>query len=141
MLSRSSLLPITPPSSWAPTWTSHAISRSPSRWNKPGETGGAVPGNHQAALGASEHLRGSRHLSERIRARRRSQSLERTLVSVGSVQRWLHQFFFDPTGVLAPEAAVGYEAIELPGLSSVVWRAIIFFNVPYPASRKNGNTR
>jgi hypothetical protein len=26
-----------------------------------------------------------------------------------------HLFFFNPTGVLAPEAAIGYEAIGLPG--------------------------
>jgi len=48
----------------------------------------------------------------------------------------LHQFFFNPTGVLAPEAVVGYEAMGLPGLGSVVRRAIIFFGPPYPREQE-----
>ncbi len=48
----------------------------------------------------------------------------------------LHQFFFNPTGVLAPEAAVGYETIRLPRLGSVVRHAMMFFNRPYPREQE-----
>jgi hypothetical protein len=44
----------------------------------------------------------------------------------------LHQFFSNSTGVLAPEAAAGYEAIGMPGLGSVVRRAIEFFGPRFP---------
>jgi hypothetical protein len=43
-----------------------------------------------------------------------------------------HLFFFNPTGVLAPEAAIGHEAIGLPGLGSVVRRAVEFFDPLFP---------
>jgi len=48
----------------------------------------------------------------------------------------LHQFFSNPTGVLAPEAAVGYDAIGLPGLGSVVQRAMLFFGRAYPRAQQ-----
>lgn len=48
----------------------------------------------------------------------------------------LNQFFHNSTGVLAPEAALGYEAIGLPLLGSVVRRAMVFFSSPYPRERE-----
>ena len=44
----------------------------------------------------------------------------------------LHQFFTNPTGVLAPEAVAGLRAIGLPGCARVVEEAMAFFGVPYP---------
>ena len=43
-----------------------------------------------------------------------------------------HQFFSNPTGVLAPEAAVAFEAIGLPDATAIIRQAIEFFGSPYP---------
>ena len=43
-----------------------------------------------------------------------------------------HQFFKNPTGVLAPEAAAGFRAIGMPQCSSLVTEAMRFFGTPYP---------
>lgn len=48
----------------------------------------------------------------------------------------LHQFFFNPTGVVAPEAAVGYEAIGLQRLGSAVRAAIEFFGPLFPREQE-----
>ena len=46
-----------------------------------------------------------------------------------------HQFFSNPTGVLAPEACVGYAAIGMPGCAKVIREAMGFFGLPYPRDR------
>jgi hypothetical protein len=43
-----------------------------------------------------------------------------------------HQFFANPTGVLAPEAAVAFDALELPAGAALIRRAMDFFGSPYP---------
>lgn len=43
-----------------------------------------------------------------------------------------HQFFANPTGVLAPEAVRGFELIEVPSAGDVVRRAIRAFGDDYP---------
>jgi hypothetical protein len=51
-----------------------------------------------------------------------------------------HQFFTNPTGVLAPEAVEGFAAIGMPGCAAAVAEAMRFFGAPYPreqADRQN----
>ena len=43
-----------------------------------------------------------------------------------------HQFFRNSTGVLAPEAAKGFRAIDMPVVAEIVERAMAMFGVPYP---------
>jgi hypothetical protein len=43
-----------------------------------------------------------------------------------------YQFFTNPTGVLAPEAALGFRAMGLPACAAVIEQAIGFFGAPYP---------
>ena len=43
-----------------------------------------------------------------------------------------HQFFSNPTGVLAPEAAGAYRRLELPDLAEIVEEAMAFWGTPYP---------
>jgi hypothetical protein len=43
-----------------------------------------------------------------------------------------HQFFFNSTGVLAPEARAGYLAIGLSEWAQMLDEAMSFFGVPYP---------
>ncbi len=61
-----------------------------------------------------------------------------------------HQFFQNPTGVLAPEAAEGFEKIGMHGAADLLRRAMAFFGDVYPReqrprrlalSRKPGATR
>jgi hypothetical protein len=47
-----------------------------------------------------------------------------------------HQFFYNDTGVLAPEAARGFDAICLPKLASTVRDAMRFFGDVYPRKRE-----
>jgi hypothetical protein len=47
-----------------------------------------------------------------------------------------HQFFWNSTGVLAPEAAAAFEKIQLRGLSETVRRSMVFFAEPYPRERE-----
>lgn len=47
-----------------------------------------------------------------------------------------HQFFSNPTGVLAPEAAQGFRAIGLPAVGEIVTKAIAKFGAPYPRERE-----
>jgi hypothetical protein len=44
----------------------------------------------------------------------------------------LHQFFANPTGVLAPEAAQGFERMGLPEVADVIRRAMAMFEGTYP---------
>jgi hypothetical protein len=44
----------------------------------------------------------------------------------------LHQFFSNPTGVLAPEALDGFRAIGLSEWAAVLAEAMRFFGEPYP---------
>ena len=44
----------------------------------------------------------------------------------------LHQFFSNPTGVLAPEAALAYRALGVPELARILDEAIAFFGREYP---------
>jgi hypothetical protein len=46
-----------------------------------------------------------------------------------------HQFFFNSTGVLAPEAAEGYRAAGLAECADLVEAAIARFDEPYPRNR------
>lgn len=46
------------------------------------------------------------------------------------------QFFLNPTGVLAPEAAAGFRAIGLPELADVLERAMSYFSQPYPREQE-----
>ncbi len=50
-----------------------------------------------------------------------------------------HQFFTNSTGVLAPEAAAGFEAIGQGRVGSVVRRAMEFFGLRYPRDRRKRN--
>ena len=43
-----------------------------------------------------------------------------------------HQFFSNPTGVLAPEAARAYRRLGLPDLAAIVEEAMAFWGNPYP---------
>jgi len=47
-----------------------------------------------------------------------------------------HQFFFNSTGVLAPEAAIGFRAIGMPRTAAVVTAAMESFGAPYPRDRE-----
>jgi hypothetical protein len=44
----------------------------------------------------------------------------------------LHQFFYNPTGVLAPEAVAGFRSIGLTDLADILAEAMRFFGEPYP---------
>jgi hypothetical protein len=44
----------------------------------------------------------------------------------------LYQFFTNPTGVLAPEALAGFQAIGLSEWAAVLTEAMRFFGEPYP---------
>lgn len=46
-----------------------------------------------------------------------------------------HQFFTNPTGVLAPEALDGFAAIGRPDLASLLREAMSYFGAPYPRER------
>ena len=50
-----------------------------------------------------------------------------------------HQFFSNGTGVLAPEAAGGFDAIGLPKLAGVVRRASAYFGIPYVRDQQARN--
>jgi hypothetical protein len=47
-----------------------------------------------------------------------------------------HQFFSNPTGVLAPEAAQGFRAIGMPSVADVVEKAMVMFGTPYPRKQE-----
>ncbi|MDH3228918.1 MAG: DMP19 family protein [Alphaproteobacteria bacterium] len=47
-----------------------------------------------------------------------------------------HQFFFNSTGVLAPEAVAGFRAIGMPQTAAVVAAAMASFGEPYPRDRE-----
>jgi hypothetical protein len=47
-----------------------------------------------------------------------------------------HQFFGNPTGVLAPEAAMGFRAIGMPALADLVEKALGVFGTPYPREQE-----
>lgn len=49
----------------------------------------------------------------------------------------LHQFFMNPTGVLAPEAVEALRRIGLPDAADVLQRASDFFGVPYPRQQQD----
>ncbi|MGE5836803.1 MAG: DUF4375 domain-containing protein [Acidobacteriota bacterium] len=62
----------------------------------------------------------------------------------------LHQFFMNPTGVLAPEAAAAFRTIGLPETGAILDRAMAYFGTPYPRRQddrvdrlnaRSGNTR
>ena len=44
----------------------------------------------------------------------------------------LHQFFMNPTGVLAPEAVDAFRRIGCPAAAAILERAMAFFGTPYP---------
>jgi hypothetical protein len=46
-----------------------------------------------------------------------------------------HQFFYNSTGILAPEAAQGYAAIGANELSTIVSEAMLYFGPTYPRER------
>ncbi len=45
------------------------------------------------------------------------------------------QFFFNSTGVLAPEAVEAYEAVGMPRLAATVHEAAALMGTPYPRER------
>lgn len=47
-----------------------------------------------------------------------------------------HQFFYNPTGVLAPEAAEGFQAIGLSDTAELIREAIKSFGSPYPREQE-----
>jgi hypothetical protein len=47
-----------------------------------------------------------------------------------------HQFFSNPTGVLAPEALKGFEAIGLHEWAAILKDAMRFFGNPYPREQE-----
>jgi hypothetical protein len=47
-----------------------------------------------------------------------------------------HQFYWNSTGVLAPEAADAYAAIGMPRTADVVRRSMSWFPTPYPRDRE-----
>jgi len=49
----------------------------------------------------------------------------------------LHQFFYNPTGVLAPEAVAGFRVIGLADLGNIVEETMQFFGAPYPRERES----
>jgi hypothetical protein len=46
-----------------------------------------------------------------------------------------HQFFYNPHGIVAPEAVVGFLGIGMPETAGVVRKAIDMFPRPYPRDR------
>ena len=47
-----------------------------------------------------------------------------------------HQFYWNSTGILAPEAADAYEAIGMPRTAEIIRRSISWFPTPYPRERE-----
>lgn len=47
-----------------------------------------------------------------------------------------HQFFCNDTGVLAPEAVAGFEAVGMPRTAAVVAEAMARVGDPYPRDRE-----
>lgn len=52
-----------------------------------------------------------------------------------------HQFFTNPTGVLAPEALAGFRAIGLDEWASILEEAMRFFGEPYPRDQAERERR
>ena len=48
-----------------------------------------------------------------------------------------HQFFYNSTGVLAPEAVAGFYAIGMPTCAWLIEEAMKFFGDPYPRERQS----
>ena len=48
-----------------------------------------------------------------------------------------HQFFANPTGVLAPEAAQGFDRMGLPEVADVIRRAMAHFDGAYPREQQD----
>jgi hypothetical protein len=53
----------------------------------------------------------------------------------------LHQFFSNPTGVLAPEAVAAFRAMGLPEVAQVVEDAMSYFGSPYPRDAEERQAR
>ena len=51
----------------------------------------------------------------------------------------LRQFFWNSTGVLAPEAVQGFRALGMVRIASVIEEAMMFFESPYPRDRNKGS--
>jgi hypothetical protein len=48
-----------------------------------------------------------------------------------------HQFFSNPTGVLAPEAHTAFRALELEQAAAIIQQAISFFGPDYPREQED----
>ena len=48
----------------------------------------------------------------------------------------LHQFFYNSTGVLAPEAVVAFQTLGMPACASAIKEAMLFFGEQYPRDRQ-----
>jgi hypothetical protein len=48
-----------------------------------------------------------------------------------------HQFFWNPTGILAPEAADSFRAIGMPQTACLIDLGMKWFGEPYPRQRKD----
>jgi hypothetical protein len=49
----------------------------------------------------------------------------------------LLQFFWNSTGIIAPEAVEGFEAMGMPQLASIVSKAASLLGTPYPRERED----
>src|SRR5215216_5698235 len=45
------------------------------------------------------------------------------------------QFFWNSTGILAPEAVIAFRAIKMPNAATLIERAMMFFGLIYPRDR------
>jgi hypothetical protein len=48
-----------------------------------------------------------------------------------------YQFFYNSTGILAPEASASFQTIDMPQTASVVVQAMNWFGQPYPRRRRD----
>ncbi len=46
-----------------------------------------------------------------------------------------HQFYWNPTGVLAPEAAEAFQKLEMPQAAELISQSISWFESPFPRDR------
>jgi hypothetical protein len=66
---------------------------------------------------------------------KRGPALCSSLLSVRGLQWWLYPFFWNSTGVLAPEAVDGFIAIGQPHVADVLQRAMNMLGSPFRRDR------
>ena len=88
-------------------------------------------------MGQDQYLRWGRYLLAAVRPSDR-EAKGPVCVALDPIRNneWgLGQFFSNSTGVLAPEAAEGFEEIGMPNCASILRRSMQFFGDPYPRDR------